>query len=181
MCMEPVKIEGDEMTESTTEITFPPAEPAGLGPYRVWMIQYMPFEEIPEFGPASQSPARVTVDEAEWHFTYTEDGDLFVAHRTERGRRHPTLDKTNHGDARGALKAAYEAGLYGVMVYDHNAEMYGFPVPPVVTFQIDAMIGGGHRVALFVNGRLANRRRDVSKERIDAVKEQLLKEEGLTG
>ena len=49
-----------------------------------------------------------------------------------------------------------------------------------VTCQVDAVFGGMYRVALFVNGSLVNRRRDVAPERIEAVKAALLKIEGLS-
>jgi hypothetical protein len=54
------------------------------------------------------------------------------------------------------------------------------PPVPAITFEVDAMFGGTYRVALFVNGSLVNRRRDVAPERIETVKAALLTVQGLT-
>ncbi|MGI5245133.1 hypothetical protein [Dactylosporangium sp. CA-139066] len=94
----------------------------GGRPYRVWTVGLMPLNQLPRFEPGMTAPAFVPV--TDWRVIPDWDGRLYV-HRGD-GIRHE-LHGTQHASEHDARRAAYGAGLLGVMVYEADAADYGFP------------------------------------------------------
>lgn len=101
-------------------MTLPDLNPGHGKPYRVWTADLLPVEQLPRLEPAPGSPAPVTRDG--WT-VIVENGHLW-AHRD--GVQHQLHDSSYASD-NDAHRAAYSAGLLGVMVYEHNAREHGFP------------------------------------------------------
>jgi hypothetical protein len=92
----------------------------GHKPYRVWTVGLLPLNQLPRFAPGMTAP--VFVQHAGW--TVIVDRGTIYAYRG--GIQHE-LHGTTHPSAHDAERAAYGAGLLGVMVYDEHAADYGFP------------------------------------------------------
>lgn len=88
-------------------------------PYRVFTVGILPVDQLPRFEPGIESPAFVQ------HGGWTVyPGTTLYVHRD--GIQHE-LHGTTHVSTEASERAAYGAGLLGVMVYEHNAVRYGFP------------------------------------------------------
>jgi hypothetical protein len=94
----------------------------GGRPYRVWTVSLMPLHQLPRFEPGMTAPVFVAV--TDWRVIADFDGRLYV-HRGDG--IHHELHNTAHPSMHDAERAAYGAGLLGVMVYDEHAASHGFP------------------------------------------------------
>jgi hypothetical protein len=106
-----------------TQMNLPPLINGAHKPYRVWTSDLLPVDQLPRFEPDIDSPAFVTHDHSDWHVTFGA-GRLYVA---RDGQQHQ-LHNTQYASGHDAKRAAYGAGLLGVMVYEDEAAWYGFPV-----------------------------------------------------
>lgn len=88
--------------------------------YRVWTVAEIPFDKLPHFEPGMRSPAFVALDG--WT-VYLGERTLNV-HRP--GEHHP-LNGSQHATERAVRRAAYEAAVLGLHVYDNVAARYGLP------------------------------------------------------
>jgi hypothetical protein len=88
--------------------------------YRVWTVADIPFDDLPRFDPGMRSPAFVSLDD--WT-VYLGERVLNV-HRP--GEQHP-LNGSEYADVRAVTRAAYEAGVLGLHVYDDVAARYSLP------------------------------------------------------
>lgn len=101
-------------------MTLPETRSGNGRPYRIWTVGHLPLEQLPRFEPGPTAPAFVTT--TDWT-VIAADHTLYV-HRA--GIQHE-LHNTTWGGDDDARRAAYGAGLLGVMVYDDEATLNGFP------------------------------------------------------
>lgn len=104
-------------------VTLPPLKTSHGRPYRVWTVGLLPVEQLPRFEPGMSSPAFVS--NSDW-VIHVGGGHLYVALHGVLHELHGTVHASDHD----AQRAAYGAGLLGVMVYEDAAARGGFPGAP---------------------------------------------------
>lgn len=89
-------------------------------PTRTWTVSLLPLDRLPRFNPGMNAPA--FVQNSEW-VIHVDRGQLYVALHGMLHELHGTAYDSDHD----AYRAAYGAGLLGVVVYEDTAAGYGFP------------------------------------------------------